>query len=192
VVANISLSIDGRVHGRGGEHDMGWIAPHAVTDAARDHMISVTTPATTVLLGRKNYQGFAGYWPAVAGDEAADPRDRAFSRWLQEVEKVVFSTTLTDAEWNNSTVTDQAPRDVVPTLRAEPGGDILVLASASVIRALLDADEIDRLSITLCPETVAGGARLFDDSVVASGGWALNSQRVGESGAICLVYDRTR
>src|ERR1700680_2229206 len=78
VVANITLSLDGRVAGRGGDYDMGWIVPHAITDGARDHMIKVTTPATTVLLGRKNYEGFSSYWPSVAEDEAADPRDRAF------------------------------------------------------------------------------------------------------------------
>src|SRR6185503_5276049 len=90
VVANISLSLDGRVTGPAGEYDMGWIVPHAITDAARDHMLSVTSPATTALLGRKNYEGFGGYWPSVAGNEEADPRDRAFSRWLNGVEKIVF------------------------------------------------------------------------------------------------------
>jgi hypothetical protein len=88
VVANISLSLDGRVSGPGGEYDMGWIVPHAISNAARDHMIAVTSPATTALLGKKNYQGFGGYWPSVADNESADPRDRAFSRWLNAVEKV--------------------------------------------------------------------------------------------------------
>ena len=82
MVANISLSLDGRVAGPGGDYDMSWIVPHAVTDGARDHMVKVTSAATTALLGRKNYQGFSSYWPAVAEDESADPRDRAFARLL--------------------------------------------------------------------------------------------------------------
>ena len=45
------------------------------------------------MLGRKNYKGFAGYWPAVADDEDAHPADRAFSHWLNTVEKIVFSAT---------------------------------------------------------------------------------------------------
>jgi hypothetical protein len=72
VVANFSLSLDGRVSGPSGPYDMGWIVPHAVTSAARDHMISVTGPATTALLGRNNYEGFGGFWPAVAANEEAD------------------------------------------------------------------------------------------------------------------------
>src|SRR5258708_22056289 len=97
VIGNISLSLDGRVTGPGGEYDMGWIVPHAITDGARNHMIAVTSPATTALLGRKNYEGFQGYWPSVANDENADPRDRAFSRWLTAVEKIVFSSTLKES-----------------------------------------------------------------------------------------------
>lgn len=192
VAANISLSLDGRVHGTGGEHDMSWIVPHAISDGARDHMIRVTSPATTVLLGRKNYEGFSAYWPSVAEDETADPRDRAFSRFLDEVEKVVFSTTVTSTDWQNATIASRAPSEVVRELRARPGGDIIVLASSSVIRDLLDADLLDRLSITLCPETVGGGARLFDDDVRFGASWALSEQSVTETGAICLVYDRIR
>jgi dihydrofolate reductase len=151
VVASISLSLDGRVNGPGGEYDMGWIVPHAISDAARDHMIRVTSPATTVLLGRKNYEGFGGFWPSVAEDDSADPRDRAFSKWFNATEKLVFSTTLTDAAWENSRIVDGDPAKVVEELRETRGGDIIVLASSSVIRALLRADAVDRLSIMLCP-----------------------------------------
>jgi dihydrofolate reductase len=189
VVANIALSLDGRISGVGGEFDMGWIVPHAVTDAARDHMIRVTGPATTALLGRKNYQGFGGFWPAVAKDENADPRDRAFAEWLNAVEKVVFSTTLTDAPWENSRIADADPAFLVRELRGQPGGDIVVLASTSVIQALLEAGELDRLSITLCPEIVGGGRRLLDDGLPAAS-WSLTDMSTTESGAICLIYDR--
>jgi hypothetical protein len=51
VIGNISLSLDGRVSRPGGQYDMSWIVPHAITNVARDHMINVTKPATTVLLG---------------------------------------------------------------------------------------------------------------------------------------------
>lgn len=125
VIANIALSFDGRVTGPGGEHDMGWIVPHAITDAARDHMVSVTSPATTVLLGRKNYVGFEGYWPTVADDESADSRDRAFSSWLNSVEKIVFSSTLKEAAWQNSRIVDVEPAAIVEELRQQKGGDIV-------------------------------------------------------------------
>ena len=189
VVGNISLSLDGRTTGVGGDYDMSWIVPHAVTDAARDHMIRVTEPATTVLLGRKNYQGFGGYWPAVAGNPEADQRDRTFSAWLNRTEKVVFSTTLTEASWENSRIVAGDLPGEVSKLRAGAGGDIIVLASGSIIRALLDADLLDRLCITLCPAVVGGGARLLEDGLPAST-WRLADTTPSETGALCLVYDR--
>jgi dihydrofolate reductase len=191
VVVNISLSLDGRTTGTGGDYDMGWIVPHAVTDTARNHMIRVTGPATTVLLGRKNYQGFGSYWPAVAGDPGADPRDREFSAWLNRTEKVVFSTTLTEAPWENSRIVAADPAGEVRGLRERDGGDIIVLASGSIIRELLAADQVDRLSITLCPELVGGGARLLEDGLPASA-WTVTDSATTGSGAICLLYDRAR
>jgi len=191
VIGNITLSLDGRVTGPGGEYDMGWIVPHALTDAARGHMIYVTSPATTVLLGRKNYQGFGAYWPPVANDQSADARDRAFSKWLNSVEKIVFSSTLKEAAWANSRIVDADPAAVVEELRQQSGGDIIVLASGSIIKSLLRADALDRLSITLCPEVAGGGARLFDDGLPPSS-WTLRHSAVTASGALCLLYDRVR
>ncbi|MFI7694798.1 dihydrofolate reductase family protein [Nonomuraea sp. NPDC049655] len=189
VVGNISLSLDGRVSGPGGEYDMSWIVPHALSDDARDHMIRVTGAATTVLLGRRNYEGFGSFWPAVAKDEDADPRDRAFAQWLDETEKIVFSSTLTDPTWQNSRLAETGPAAEVERLRGQAGGDVVVLASGSVIRALLEADALDRLSITLCPEVAGGGARLFEDGLPAAH-WSLTDLTTTESGAICLLYDR--
>ena len=191
VIGNISLSLDGRVTGPGGEHDMGWIVPHALTDEARAHLLKITSTASTALLGRRNYQGFAGFWPAVAGDESADPRDRAFARWLNAAEKVVISRTLTEVSWPGSRVAADDPAEVTRRLRKEEGGDIVVLASSSVIRGLLEAGELDRLSVTLCPELVGAGARMFGDGPAGSS-WALAEVTPAGSGALCLLYDLIR
>jgi dihydrofolate reductase len=191
VIGNISLSLDGRTTGLGGEYDMGWIVPHAITEGARNNMIAVTTPATTALLGRKNYQGFGYYWPGVANDENADPRDRAFSKWLNSVEKIVFSTTVTEPSWENSRIVNADPATVVQELKQREGGPIVVLSSSSIIKSLLQADLLDRLSITLCPEIVGGGPRLLEDGLPATS-WSVSQSTLTESGAICLIYDRVR
>lgn len=191
VIANFSLSLDGRLCGPGGEYDMGWIVPHALSDTARDHMIAVTSPATTVLLGRKNYMGFSQYWPSVAENEAADPRDRDFSRWLNSVEKIVFSSTLKETNWENSRVVFADPATFVKDLQKQDGGDIIVLASGTIIKRLLQADLLDHLSITLCPEVSGGGTRLFEDGIPASS-WTPRKNLTTESGAVCLLYERIR
>jgi dihydrofolate reductase len=191
VIGNISLSLDGRTTGLGGDYDMGWIVPHAITNGSRNHMIAVTSPATTALLGRKNYEGFGSYWPAVANDETADPRDRAFSKWLNSVEKIAFSSTLKSPTWENSRIVNDDPATVVKDLRQQKGGDIIVLASSIIIKSLLRADLLDSLSITLCPEVVGGGPRLLEDGLPPTS-WKLRQSTPTESGAICLSYDRVR
>ena len=170
---------------------MGWIVPHAVSGGAREHMVRVTGPATTALLGRKNYQGFAGFWPAVADDENADPRRPRVLAVAQRRREGGLLHHPGAGGVGQRPHRHRRPGRHRQALREQDGGDIIVLASSSVIRQLLDADELDRLSITLCPELVGGGTRLFDDGP-ATGSWRLVDTTTTESGALCLLYDRAR
>lgn len=191
VITNLSLTIDGRYAGPGGPQDIGWVMPYAVTDVARDHMTSLWESATTALLGRVNAEGFLGFWPSVADDESADPRDRGFAKWLVDVDKVVLSSTLTKAPWERTTIVNRPAADVVDELKTQDGGDIAVPSSASIIKSLLAADKVDRLGIMIFPEIVGGGPHLFEDGLPASK-WALASEKAGEHGTLGLFYDRIR
>jgi dihydrofolate reductase len=191
VTANLSITLDGRYNGPGGPGDLGAIIPYATTEVARNHLTRSWQPATTALLGRLNAEGFMGFWPSVADDENADPRDRGYARWLVDTEKVVLSTTLTTAPWERTRVVNASAADVVADLKTTGESDILVNSSASVIKALLAADLLDRLYLMLCPEIAGRGERLFDDGLPASK-WRLTHQETGELGEIATVYDRAR
>jgi dihydrofolate reductase len=191
VRANISLTLDGRYNGPGGPGDLGAIVPYAITEVARDHLTRIHEGATTALLGRRNAEGFMSYWPSVADDESADPRDRGYARWLVGAEKVVLSTTLTEAPWERTRVVNAPVADVVAELKATGEGDILVNNSASVIRPLLAADLLDRLDLLLCPEIAGAGEQLFGEGLPSSK-WTLAHQETGELGEIALVYERAR
>ncbi|CAM3329145.1 Bacterial bifunctional deaminase-reductase C-terminal domain-containing protein [Stackebrandtia soli] len=167
VVTNMSLSLDGRYAGPIDPLNMNWVMPYAVTDVARDHMAGLRESATTAVLGRVNAEGFLGYWPSVIGMEGADSRDEAFAKWLVETDKVVFSSTLDEAPWERTTVVDEPTAEAVTKLKTTEGGDILVLSSASIIKALLSADKVDRLALTVFPIFLGGGPRLFDDGLPA-------------------------
>lgn len=190
VVTNIALSLDGH-YAKPEPMDMGWVMPYAVSDVARDHLTGLWETATTALLGRVNAEGFLGFWPTVIGMEGADPRDEGFAQWLVDSDKVVLSSTLDEAPWEGTTIVDRPTGEVVDELKAADGGDILVLASASVIKALLAEDKVDRLAITLFPVFLGAGPRLFDDALPEAG-WMLASQAAGEDGTVSLVYDRVR
>ncbi|MGW2778951.1 dihydrofolate reductase family protein [Streptomyces olivaceoviridis] len=190
VVTNMALSLDGRYAGSDPQ-DMSWVMPYAVTGVARDHLTSLWQPATTALLGRVNAEGFLGFWPTVIGMQGADPRDEGFAKWLVETDKVVLSSTLRQAPWERTTVVDKPTAQAVADLKATDGGDILVLSSASVIQALLTADKVDRLALTVFPVVLGDGPRLFQDGLPV-GRWGLVSQAAGEHGTLALVYDRLR
>lgn len=191
VAASMSLTLDGRYHGPGGSGDLSAIVPYMTTDVARDHLTRIREGATTVLLGRLNAEGFLGFWPPVAEDDNADPRDRGYAQWLVDTEKVVLSTTLTEPPWKRTRVVNAPTVDVVTELKTTGEGGILVNNSASVIKALLSADLLDRLYLILCPEIAGGGQRLFDDGLPATK-WTLTRQDTGELGEIALIYDRAR
>ncbi|MFI7047427.1 dihydrofolate reductase family protein [Streptosporangium sandarakinum] len=191
VTANLSLTLDGRYHGPGGPGDFAAFAPYVTSKLARNHMNRIWENATTALLGRNNAEGFIGYWSSVAEDDDADPRDRGYAKWLVDTEKVVLSTTLTEAPWERTRVVNAPASDVVTELKATGEGEILVNSSPSVIKPLLSADLIDRLYLMVFPEIAGGGQRLFDDGLPATK-WTLTHQETGELGELAMVYDRVR
>lgn len=191
VVTNIALSLDGRYAKPDDPLDMSWVMPYAVTDVARDHLTDLWEHATTAVMGRVNAEGFLGFWPTVIGMEGVDPRDEDFATWLLDTDKVVLSSTLDEAPWERTTIVDKPAAEVVDDLKAGEGGDIFVVSSASVIKALLAADKVDRLAMTLFPVLLGGGPRLFDDGL-PPGDWSLVSECAGEHGTLALVYDRVR
>jgi dihydrofolate reductase len=187
VSANISLTLDGFYSGPGGPADLAAIIPYATTEVARNQLARLHDGATTALLGRRNAEGFLGFWPTVATDPNADPRDRGYAKWLVDVEKVVLSTTLTSAPWERTRVVNAPAAEVVAGL----SGNVLVNNSASVIKDVLAADLLDRLYLMICPEIVGGGQRLFEEGLPASK-WRLTHQETGELGEMAMVYDRVR
>ena len=191
VTANLNLSLDGRYNGPGGPGDLSAIIPYAVTDVARDHMDRLHENATTAVLGRLNAEGFMSYWPSVADDENADPRDRGYATWLRDTEKVVFSTTLTESPWERTRIVNAPVADVITELKTTDGGEILVNSSASIIKPLLAADLLDRLYLMITPQITGSGQRLFDDGLPATQ-WAITHQETGKLGELAMIYDRVR
>ncbi|WP_328308690.1 dihydrofolate reductase family protein [Actinomycetospora sp. NBC_00405] len=186
VSANITLSLDGYAAGPDG--DMSWLIETALHEQCASGFAGFYGRVDTVLLGRTNYEGFHGYWPAVADDPAADPRSRDISRWFDDVEKVVVSRTLTGATWSNARVARDLEGEV-RALREAPGRDIAVLSSVSVIRALLAADLLDELRIIRVPAILGDGLPMFDGPLPAST-WSTESVATVPTGAVVTHHHR--
>ncbi|GAA4862636.1 dihydrofolate reductase family protein [Actinomycetospora straminea] len=186
ISANVTLSLDGFAAGPGG--DMSWLVETALHEQCASGFAGYCRGVDTVLLGRTNYEGFHGFWPAVADDPAADARSRALSRWLDAVEKVVVSRTLDEATWTNARVVRDLEATVA-TLRAGDGQSVAVLSSVSVIQALLAADLLDELRITRVPAILGEGLPFRADGLPRSS-WALESLQTIPTGAVVSVLRR--
>ena len=184
------MSLDGRTTGPDGADDMSWVWPHNITDETQDALVEMTS-GTAAVFGRVNYEGFAAHWRPLAADPAAEPRFRTFAQWLETVEKVVLSTTVVDPTWPNSRVVASGAADAARSLRASGAGDVWVLNSGSVIRQLLEVNELDAIVINLAPVIVGAGQKLFPDGL-RSTSWTLARSVASSSGAIRLYYDRMR
>lgn len=188
VVAWTSVSLDGYTSGPDGpEHDS-WLYEHAMKPQTTAYFESVWRGVSTALLGRTNYVGFHSVWPGITADPETDERTRALGRWLNDVEKVVFSRTLEKAEWNNSRISDDL-EGTVRELKAQDGGDIMIVNSVSIIQQLLAADLVDDLRFAIVPAMVGGGLRLFGEGLPESR-WALAETTALEHGAVGLHYRR--
>ena len=189
VIASVTVSLDGCSAGPGG--DLTGLVEQAGSPETVAWFEGVFRGASTTLMGRTNYEGFYGYWPAMARDPQSSPRGRDLAVWLDEVEKVVFSRTLTEAEWSNARIAERGPAEEVTALKAAEGRDILILNSASIIRALLDADLVDEMRLILVPVVVGGGLRIFVDGLPRSE-WHLASSTNLPGDTLGLQYRRRR
>ena len=109
-----------------------------------------------LLLGRVTYEGFARAWPAMEGTGE-------FGERMNSVAKYVVSSGLGGAEWQNSSVLGPSQLDMrVAELKQELAGDILVIGSGQLARALTERGLVDELRLMVYPLLLGKGRRLFD------------------------------
>ena len=137
----------------------------------------------TLLLGRKTYDSFAGAWP---DREAAGEEDAYFAKKLGDARKVVVSNQDLQFTWRNSEQLQGNLVEAVAALKNEPGGDIGMSGSVSVVRQLVDAGLLDELHLLIHPIAVRGGMRLFDEGETIP--LRLLSATPFTTGVVYLVY----
>jgi dihydrofolate reductase len=121
---------------RGGFRHGGWAMPNNDEVMARV-LGEGMAKGGPLLLGRRTYEGFYGYWP--------HQQDNPFTEVLNNVRKYVASTTLTEPlSWANSTLLEGDAAEAVARLKRQPGEDIGVLGSGELVRSLMGHGLIDR------------------------------------------------
>jgi dihydrofolate reductase len=133
------------------------------------------------LLGRVTYQGFATAWLSRTGDYA----DR-----LNNLPKYVVSTTLETVEWHNSHLIKENITEEVIRLKQQPGQNILVHGSRTLVQTLMQDQLIDEYNLLVYPLILGSGMRLLNEGDSAS--LKLVEARPFSSGVVLLRYQTDR
>ncbi len=152
IVAGLFISLDGVF-----EAPDQWHFPY-FNDEMGEAVGAQMAAADTMLLGRVTYQEFAGFWPQQ-GD------DVEFADVMNNTPKLVVSTTLDSVdEWQNSTLVTGDVADELTAIKQQPGKDIAITGSGTLVRSLLRDGLLDELRLLVHPIVVGSGKRLFTDS----------------------------
>jgi dihydrofolate reductase len=163
-----------------------WFDPGDQDDADDSYSVMQDQMASeeALLLGRKTFEEFRGYWPQQA-DDASGSADH-----LNRVPKYVASTTMTDPAWANSTVLSGRLEDEVAALKAQgDGGDLGVTGSISVVHALMRANLVDEYRLFVYPVLSSRGRNLMPDGL-APQGLTMTECVSFRSGIVLQVYTR--
>lgn len=194
IVISEFISLDGVVQAPGGPDEDrdggfrhgGWSMRFFDPEVMGSAIDEMSERTDALLQGRRTWQVMAGAWPDRAGDPFAD--------WMNSVQKYVVSDTLSDADltWKPTTIIrgDDLVKKV-SELRGQPGGDINVMGSASLVRALLAADLVDELNLMIEPIILGGGKRIFPDDGEART-FELTSVTTANTGVQVCRYQRIR
>ncbi|GLI26406.1 deaminase reductase [Agromyces rhizosphaerae] len=161
----------------GGFAHGGWQAPFAEAESGAEILADIDR-LDALLLGRRTYDIFAGYWPAF-GD--ANPIAAKFNA----VPKFVASRTLTDPEWTGTEVLADAAQQA-GALR-DRFERVHVIGSGDLLRTLLDAGLVDELKLWVYPVALGSGKRLFDGAAPATYS-PTSPPRAYASGAYSVTY----
>jgi dihydrofolate reductase len=181
IVVTEFVSLDGVMEAPGGGENFehaGWTFAIPRGEEGDKFKLDEAMEAEALLLGRVTYEGFAAAWPSMQGD---------FADKFNGMPKYVVSSTLSNPEWNNSTVLSGDLVEEVSKLKQQPGGDIVVHGSAQLVQALLEHDLINELRLMLFPVVLGSGKRLFGHTTAKKSLRLSESKTVGE-GVTILIY----
>jgi dihydrofolate reductase len=159
-----------------------WFDPQVQDDALLAETHRQDAECDAMLLGRQTFEDFRGYWPHQTDDQTG------ITDYLNRVAKYVVSTTMTDPQWQNSTVIDGDPVQSVRELKAEAGRDIVLTGSISLAHTLTAAGVVDEYRLFVYPAVQGRGRRLFPDGTSMSNLALVEPPKSFPSGITLLRY----
>ncbi|SRR6266581_3230143 len=152
IVSTVFISLDGVT-----ESPQNWQIELMDAEAGADVGRGMEE-ADTVLLGRRTFEEFAGYWPNASPDAP-------FAEYINTTPKVVVSNTLTSSDWQNTSFIAGDVNGQLAALKERDGKNIGITGSVTLVRSLLRDGLLDELRLQLYPVVVGTGKRLFEESI---------------------------
>jgi dihydrofolate reductase len=185
IVVTEFVSLDGVMEDPGGSENFkygGWTFEIPRGDEGDKFKLDETLGSDALLLGRITYEGFADAWPSREGD---------FADKMNAMPKYVVSSTISEPQWDNSTVLKGDVAEEVAKLKEKHDGEIVVHGSAQLVQTLLEQDLVDELRLMVFPVVLGSGKRLFGETSGKKPLRLVDSKIVGDGVAI-LVYRPAR
>ena len=157
-----------------------WFSPTGggddIAEVNREHMAATGA----VLLGRTTYEEFQEFWPRQTDDTTG------VSDYLNQTQKYVVSSTLKQADWQNTTIVRGHLADEIAALKEQSGKDLVVSGSISLVQSLAQAKLVDAYRLFIYPAILGRGRRLFPDGIDSQ--LQLIDTRTFRSGIVLLTY----
>ncbi|SDQ60748.1 Dihydrofolate reductase [Pseudoxanthomonas sp. CF385] len=190
LIVAVMVSLDGVIQGPGGPDEDrsggfalgGWAWPYASDDEAMDGLFA---RPFSLVLGRRTYDIFAGYWPQVPSDAPHGGIADAFNAATKHV-ATHHPDTLA---WAHSQALGDDPVGALRTLKREDGPDLVTQGSSDLIHQLLASDVVDELRLLVYPVLLGRGKRLFDGDEHPAA-FRLASSRTTPTGIVIGRYER--
>ncbi|HEY3212929.1 MAG TPA: dihydrofolate reductase family protein [Actinomycetota bacterium] len=179
IVAVEFVSVDGVA-----EAPEKWTTPYFDDDVGQAMQAGMDA-SDAMLLGRRTYEDFVAYWP----DKTAE--DDPYADYINATQKFVVSRTLTSVQWRNSTLITGDVVEELTKLKRQPGKNITIVGSPTLMRSLLRDGLVDRLDVLVFPIVVGSGKRLFEEGI-GELPLALVDSRTYKTGVVSLGYAPAR
>jgi dihydrofolate reductase len=152
----MQITVDGFVAGPNGELD--WMT-FGEDDQMWEQITELTDSSDTILMGRKMTDGFVNYWTSVL-DNPESP-EYSFAQKMVNIPKVVFSKTVKESKWANTTVADGDLFEEIEKLKQQDGKDIIVYGGAAFVSNLVKENLIDEYYFFVNPVAIGKGLSIF-------------------------------
>jgi dihydrofolate reductase len=183
IIASEMITLDGYFAGPNGEID--W---HVVNDEFFADAVALLDSVDTLLYGRETYQGMLGYWTSPAAIEG----DAVIAEKMNTTPKIVFSKTLDHVEWgkwDNARLANGDIAEEVRILKQQPGKDMVIYGSGSIVSALTQLGLIDDYRLFIVPIVLGNGKPLFK-GITTPAHLKLTEAKTYKTGVAVLRYEK--